>query len=49
MLPGWAKGAAQILSWLIWGPEFVDGKMISAYQTPMGGLQVFHIRSFQDT
>ena len=35
MLPGWAKGAAQILSWLIWGPDFIDGKMITLYQTPL--------------
>ena len=35
MLPGWAKGAAQIFSWLVWGPEFVDGKMVTAYQTPL--------------
>lgn len=40
MLPGWAKGAAQILSWLIWGPQFDGGKIVSAYETPLaiGGM-----------
>jgi len=41
MLPAWATGAAQILSWLIWGPEFADGKMISAYQTPLAIAGMF--------
>lgn len=40
MLPGWAKGAAQIVSWMIWGPQFTDGELISPYETPLaiGGM-----------
>ena len=43
MIPAWAKGAAQILSWLIWGPTFDgQGQLSSAYETPLaiGGMVV---------
>jgi hypothetical protein len=29
--PGWATGAAEILSWLAWEPQFVDGKLVSQH------------------
>jgi hypothetical protein len=37
MIPGWAKGAAQIFSWLIWAPQFdAAGKLLSGpYDTAL--------------
>ena len=36
MLPGWAKGAAQIFSWLVWKPALTDdGTMVTSYETPL--------------
>ncbi len=43
MIPGWAKGAAQILSWLIWSPQFDDaGKLLPGpYDTPLAVAGMF--------
>jgi hypothetical protein len=40
MIPAWASGTAQLLSWLIWGPTFVDRSLQTPYVTPLaiGGL-----------
>jgi len=39
MIPAWAKGAAQMISWTIWEPDFqmVNGvaKMVTPYETPL--------------
>ena len=31
VFPGWATGAAQLVSWLVWGGEFRDGAVVSPY------------------
>jgi len=41
MVPAWARGAAQLISWLIWEPTFdAQGKMVIAYEFPLaiGGM-----------
>ena len=41
MIPAWAKGAAQLTSWLVWGPGIGEnGELITLYQTPLaiGGM-----------
>ncbi|HUE69349.1 MAG TPA: Nramp family divalent metal transporter [Pirellulaceae bacterium] len=42
-IPGWAKGAAQILSWLIWSPQFdAAGKLLAGpYDTPLAIAGMF--------
>ena len=40
MIPAWAEGAAQIVSWLIWEPTQTDGGLVTSYATELaiGGL-----------
>lgn len=41
IIPAWAKGAAELVSWLIWEPTFTEeGRLVSPYVTPLavGGL-----------
>lgn len=36
MIPAWSKGAAQLVSWLIWGPQIAaDGSLTTLYETPL--------------
>ncbi|MCA9223441.1 MAG: Nramp family divalent metal transporter [Planctomycetales bacterium] len=40
-IPAWALGAAQIVSWLIWGPQFdAEGHLLSPHAVPIaiGGM-----------
>jgi hypothetical protein len=43
MIPGWAKGAAQIFSWLIWSPQFdAEGKLLAGpYEMPIAIFGLF--------
>ncbi len=40
MIPAWARGGAEMVSWLVWGPELKDGQVTSPYVTELaiGGL-----------
>jgi hypothetical protein len=40
MIPAWARGGAELVSWLIWGPTLKDGQVTSPYVTELaiGGL-----------
>ncbi|MDP6443199.1 MAG: Nramp family divalent metal transporter [Pirellulaceae bacterium] len=42
MIPAWAKGAAELTSWMIWGPADEGGSLGAHYATPMaiGGMVV---------
>lgn len=36
MIPAWAKGAANLFSWLLWGPRYLeDGGLGAYYATPL--------------
>ncbi len=42
IIPAWAKGAAELISWLIWEPTFTaEGKFTSPYVTPMAIASLF--------
>ncbi len=42
IIPAWAKGAAELVSWLIWEPTLTeDGRLVSPYVTPLAVVGLF--------
>ncbi|MBW3599769.1 MAG: Nramp family divalent metal transporter [Planctomycetes bacterium] len=42
IIPAWAKGAGQIVSWLIWGPQLdAEGDLVALYSAPLAIFSLF--------